>query len=160
MFKSSTQIALTWLSSDNLVERLCRKLLRWLEMWLWHFATFFLCFSLFLLPFCFFESLRCSFASLSNACLRYSGESTFVPSLNVRKCFNPKSMPMELFNVISESDTIGFSASVVWTMKLTKYWPHAFLEMVAVPIFPFLTFFEKTHFSLLSSFFLLRNFGI
>ena len=154
------QIAMTWLSSDNLVERLCRKLLRWLEMWLWHFATLILCFSLFLLPFCFLESLRCSFASLSNACLKYSGESICVPLFNVKKCFNPKSMPIVLSNVISESDTIGFSTSEVWTMKLTKYWPHAFLEMVAVPILPCFTFLEKTHFNLLSSFLVLMNLGI
>ena len=40
--------------------------------------------------------------------------------LKVKKCFNPKSIPIELSNVISESDTICFSTSDVWTMKLTK----------------------------------------
>ncbi len=129
-------------------------------MWLWHFATLILCFSLFLLPFCFLESFRCSFASLFNACLRYSGESTFVPSLNVKKCFKPKSMPIELSNVISESDTIGFSTSEVWTIKLTKYWLQAFLEMVAVPILPCFTFLVNTNLILLSLSFYFRNFGI
>ena len=73
------------------------------------------CLFLFLLPFCFFESLRCSFTSLSNAFLKYSGESTFVPSLNVKKCFKPKSMPREFsFDICLLNSGIDSS---IWTMK-------------------------------------------
>lgn len=42
-----------------------------------------------------------------------------------------------------------------------KYCPEGFLDIVAVPIFPFLTLRLKTNFNLLSpSFFVLMNFGI
>ena len=45
-------------------------------------------------------------------------------------------------------------------MKLMKYCPEGFLETVAVPILPFLTFLDKTNFNLLSHDLVFRNFGI
>ena len=91
-----------------------------------------LCFSLFLLPFCFFESFLCSHLSLSKAFLKYSGLSMTLPSDNVKKCFRPKSNPSELLAEIFLSSMIGFDCSVVWTMKLMKYCPEGFLDTVAV----------------------------
>ena len=45
-------------------------------------------------------------------------------------------------------------------MKLMKYYPEGFFEIVAVPIFPFLTFLLKINFNLLSQAFVLMNLGI
>ena len=41
-----------------------------------------------------------------------------------------------------------------------KYCSEGFFETVAVPIFPFLTFLERTNFNLLSQDFVLMNLGI
>lgn len=54
-----------------------------------------------------------------------------------------------------------FGCSFVWTIKLMKYYPEGFFEIVAVPIFPFFTLLLKTNLILLSPvFFVLINFGI
>lgn len=158
-FKSSRQKQSNWLSLTSFVVSLCRKSDRWSEICWWTFATFIRCFSLFFDPFCFFESFLCSHLSLSKACLKYSDESILVPLLKFKKCFKPKSIPRLFYAEISLLNS-GY-CSYVWTMKLMKYCPDGFFEIVAVPSFPFLTFLLSTNLMRLSPpFFVLMNFGI
>lgn len=79
LLTSRLSMAITWFSFISRVESLCRKSLRESAILACNRATFNLALRRFAEPFCFFASLRCSFASLLSFLRNVLGEATFSP---------------------------------------------------------------------------------
>ena len=107
-------------------------------------------FFLFLLPFFFLDNLLCSFFNLNSEFLRYFGLFTLLPLLRAIKLFNPKSIPISLF------DLYLIFLLLISTEKHAKYWLALFCFIVNVFTLPFkslcsfigiLPIFEQYNFS-------------
>lgn len=133
MFKVSRHKALIWLSLVSLVLNLCKKSLRILLIFSCTRATFTLCFSLFLLPFCLRDNFCCSIASLDKYLLNTLGLLTFSPVESVQKSLTPKSIPMVVSRVIALRGLSCVSSS---NNTLIKYLPLGTCLTVQVRIIP------------------------
>ncbi|CCJ33082.1 hypothetical protein CAAU_0998 [Caloramator australicus RC3] len=127
-FKSSKII--TWFSFIILEDNFCKKSFLWFLIFSCILATFLACFLKLLLPNCFLESFLCSLISLFSNFIRYLGLDILLPSLSIRKCFTPKSIPITLL-------VLDFSVvfSILQQIE-TKYFPVGVLLIVAFSILP------------------------